>query len=626
MPSSFFLAMVSLSCFALFFVTLAVADEYEKNGEYEKSDEYGSRGYDKPEQTVANDHTAKRLRRPVGLIFSPDESRLYVATRDAGAIALVDTATGKVINESPVSKRIATFISIQKSNDHTWLLAVDDESHTLLLLRADHEKVEIVGKTKTPPYPVGIAYDAERRHAFVTCLWTRRIARFSVAFDGKVPVNLSASPEKTLDLDMAPRSIAVLPRSSVSDATRLVVADGFGGRLAVVNADTWKLERIREFPGHNVRAIAVAPEGDRIVLAHQMLNEHAHSIASDIQWGIVMQNDLRWLPVKNLLDSETVLYAGGHVHPLGSPGHGGADPSAIAIGGEKRVAVTLGGFNKVMIGREGDLSLRPLRVGLHPTAVVIDKAGMRAWVANTFSDSLTEIDMEKWKALREIKLGPPPELSLVERGEIVFHTARYSHQGWMSCHSCHTDGHTNMQRNDNLSDGGFGAPKQVLSLLGRANTAPFAWNAGVPDLASQVENSIRKTMQTDVNPSRDDVESLTAYVAQLKSPPSVDELRGTQDHAAMSRGKQLFANRKCASCHEPPAYTVADVFDVGLKDESGQKKFNPPALTGASQRDAYLHDGRAKTLESVFRDHNHPSPQAWTDAEIADLVVFLRSL
>jgi cytochrome c peroxidase len=162
--------------------------------------------------------------------------------------------------------------------------------------------------------------------------------------------------------------------------------------------------------------------------------------------------------------------------------------------------------------------------------------------------------------------------------------------------------------------------------LGRADTAPFAWNAGVPDLASQVENSIRKTMQTDVNPSPEDVETLTAYVAQLKSPPSVDKLRGTQDDEAIARGKQVFAERKCATCHEAPAYTVADVFDVGLSDENGQRKFNPPSLNGASQRDAYLHDGRAKTLEAVFREHGHPGAQEWTDREITDLVAFLRSL
>ena len=49
----------------------------------------------------------------------------------------------------------------------------------------------------------------------------------------------------------------------------------------------------------------------------------------------------------------------------------------------------------------------------------------------------------------------------------------------MSCHSCHTDGHTNGQLNDNLSDfKTFGAPKRVLSLLGKRDTMPLAWNGG----------------------------------------------------------------------------------------------------------------------------------------------------
>jgi sugar lactone lactonase YvrE len=592
------------------------ADEYEYG--------YGARGSDTPIETIANDSREAQVRRPNTLTLSPDESRMYVSQRDAGTMAIVEVASGKVISESPIGKRIVAAIPIRVVDDFTFLLAVDEESHELRLLRAEADRVEVVAKIATPPYPVGVAFDAQRGHAYVTSLWSRRLSRFTVESDAS-PTALSL--DKTLDLEMAPRSITVMPRTSANDGiTRLVVADSFGGHLAIIDADQWKVERVRTFPGHNVRALAITPEGDRIVMAHQMLNEHAHSLASDIQWGIVIQNDLRWLPLKNLLDSETVLYAGGHVHPLGSPGHGGADPSALALGGDRRVAVTLGGFNKVMIGREGDLSLRPIRVGQHPTAVVLNREGTRAYVANTFSDSITEIDMNAWRALREIKLGPTPELSLVEKGELVFYTARYSHQGWMSCHSCHSDGHTNMERNDNLSDGGFGAPKQVLTLLGRADTAPFAWNAGVPDLASQVENSIRKTMQTDVNPSPEDVESLTAYVAQLKSPPSVDKLRGTQDDEAIARGKQVFAERKCATCHEAPAYTVADVFDVGLSDENGQRKFNPPSLNGASQRDAYLHDGRAKTLEAVFREHGHPGAQEWTDREITDLVAFLRSL
>src|SRR2546429_167098 len=83
---------------------------------------------------------------------------------------------------------------------------------------------------------------------------------------------------------------------------------------------------------------------------------------------------------------------------------------------------------------------------------------------------------------RRIPLGPQPELSLAERGELLFYDARLSHDGWFSCHSCHTDGHSNGLLNDNLGDGSFGAPKRVLSLLGVRDTGPWAWNGTMPDL------------------------------------------------------------------------------------------------------------------------------------------------
>ena len=57
--------------------------------------------------------------------------------------------------------------------------------------------------------------------------------------------------------------------------------------------------------------------------------------------------------------------------------------------------------------------------------------------------------------------------------------AKLAHDGWFSCHSCHTDGHTNSRLNDSLGDGSFGAPKRVLSLLGVNDTAPWAWNGGI---------------------------------------------------------------------------------------------------------------------------------------------------
>jgi cytochrome c peroxidase len=66
--------------------------------------------------------------------------------------------------------------------------------------------------------------------------------------------------------------------------------------------------------------------------------------------------------------------------------------------------------------------------------------------------------------------------------------------------------------------------------------------------------------------------------------------------------------------------------DVGLRDEAGQKLFNPPSLRGVSQRQQFFHDGRAATLEEVFSDFGHQVDESLTEDELRDLVRFLRSL
>ena len=65
---------------------------------------------------------------------------------------------------------------------------------------------------------------------------------------------------------------------------------------------------------------------------------------------------------------------------------------------------------------------------------------------------------------------------------------------------------------------------------------------------------------------------------------------------------------------------------MGLEDEKGLKKFNPPSLRGVSQGYSFFHDGRAKTLEAVFTEHAHQRNRPLEKGELADLLRFLRSL
>jgi YVTN family beta-propeller protein len=277
------------------------------------------------------------------------------------------------------------------------------------------------------------------------------------------------------------------------------------------------------------------------------------------------------------------------------------------------------------VGNESGSGWQNVPVGRRPTAVVTSPDGRRAYVANTFDDSVAVIDLKSVKVSATVPLGPQAELKPSDRGELLFHDARLSHEGWMSCQSCHTDGHSNGRLADTLGDGTYGTPKRVPSLLGVKDTAPYSWNGAMPDLASQVQKSVETTMRGK-KLSAPQLRDLTAYLETLSPPPARARLLGQLDEAAVKRGGEVFGKHGCAICHASPTYTSAKTFDVGLADEAGQKMFNPPSLRGVGQGGPYFHDGRAATLAEVFTRHRHQLKGELNNQDLGDLLELLGSL
>lgn len=553
---------------------------------------------------------AVQHRRPVALCTSADGRWLYVACRESGTLSVVDTGRGQVVAEHRVGRLLADVCAVPGSQR---LLVVDEAAHEVLVLEAREAEVEVQSRLAVSAYPVSVVPAPDGRQATVASLWSRRLSL--ITLEGPPQV------QWVLDLPMAPRAQVRLEAHG-----RLLVADAFGGRLALVDLARGVVADWRQLPAHNIRGLGLSPGGQMLLVAHQMLNDLAHSIRNDIHWGLLMSNDLRWLRVEGVLAGGDRLYRGGHMHPLGDAGRGGADPGGLAVAPDGTVVVALSGVHEVAFGRENDFSLQRRKVGRRPTAVCIEPHGRRAYIANTLDDSVSLLELPAGEVVGTIPLGPSPPLSPAQRGELLFYDARLSHDGWMSCHSCHTDGHSNAQLNDNFSDRSFNSPKRVLPLGGVRETLPLAWNGQVPSLRQQIQNSVTGTMQRDDPLPREEVEALVAYLETLQPPPPLDVARGRVDPAAVARGRAVFQRHQCDRCHAPPAYTTPHTYDVGLADSQGARHFNPPSLRGVSQRDRWLHDGRAQTLEEVFLLHGHPNDTAYAAAEVRDLLAFLRSL
>ena len=454
-----------------------------------------------------------RLRRPIGLQLSADEQFLYVANSRSGSLSTVDVKTSAVVNEYVIGQ---TLSDIRLLPDGKRLLITDEKKNELIFVDVDGSELSVVHRLAVPVNPVTICVSKNGQFAVVASLWSRRLS----FIDLSMPDACCASVTATLDLPIPPRCQIL-----VTDDTQLIVSDAFGSRLAVVDVANHQLLHVRTFPSHNIRGLAISPSGKMLLVVHQMLNELAHTSNNDVHWGLLMSNDLRWLPLASVLSPKADLYRDAHMHPLGGAGNATGDPSGIAVTVDGTVVVSLGGVGEAAIGTETDFSLHRLQIGSRPTAVVANRTGQRAYFANTLGDSISVVDLKKREAVQEISLGPKAELTVADRGELLFYDATLSHDNWMSCHSCHTDGHANSLLNDNFSDKSFGAPKRVLSLLGISDTAPYAWNGAAVTLEDQIRNSIKTTMQGDEEPTERQLKALDAYIRTLSLPPSLAEAR-----------------------------------------------------------------------------------------------------
>ena len=202
---------------------------------------------------------------------------------------------------------------------------------------------------------------------------------------------------------------------------------------------------------------------------------------------------------------------------LGDVGYAAGDPAEIAYDARGRLLIALAGVDELAITASPDQAPRRTVVGRRPTAVISSPDGMWAYVADTLDDTVSVVEIATGVRAATISLGPRPEPTPADRGERLFSFARLSHDGWMSCQSCHTDGHTNSLLSDTLGDGSYGAPKRVPSLLGVASTGPWTWTGSIRRLEDQIRKSIATTMHGP-KPTDGQVADLAAYLSSLTPP------------------------------------------------------------------------------------------------------------
>jgi mono/diheme cytochrome c family protein len=532
---------------------------------------------------------------------------LAVACERSGSVFLVEQ--GRIKAERTVGQRL---VDIIWSPPLQRVIAVDASAGELIMLARKDGKLVENGRIRVSDDPQSVV--GFSNYLISVSRWSRKLD--VVVYQGGEHFIL----ERSLELPFAARQCVLLPDGHV------LVADAFGGQLALVDFRQRRIVWQREIHAHNISALAWDHDNNRLLIAHQILNSRLPVDFDNVQWGAVMKNVVRIVSREQLFDEKVNLNTATRVISLGQEGDGSADPTAVVPLADGGFAVTLGGANELVFVESTGIVTGRLQMGQRPLALVKAMEERELIAVNQFDQSLSIIDMARRAVTSTIPLvKETPKLTPAERGEVLFYDARLSFEKWMSCHSCHPDGHTNGQLADTLGDGSYGAPKRTLTLLGSRDTDRWAWNGEIKELHEQIRKSVTTSMQGTA--TEDELFDLTAFLHTLEPPPPLLPARDKAEDELIEQGRSVFQSQRCNTCHIAPlTYTSHDVYDVGLADEKGNTKFSPPSLRGVGQLPRLFHDNRADSLEEVFDVHDHQLREPLSDADRTALLRFLRSL
>ncbi|MCB9677819.1 MAG: c-type cytochrome [Alphaproteobacteria bacterium] len=251
------------------------------------------------------------------------------------------------------------------------------------------------------------------------------------------------------------------------------------------------------------------------------------------------------------------------------------------------------------------------------------------YVHNAFSGTVTRLDLGVGRsALSE---GEPSNVSVptiggwpatnpvlgsyVSQGRSRFYSARTFEMGntGVSCSTCHFEG-----RNDGVTWTFDDGPRQTPSLAGRVSeTAPVTWRSGVPSVADEARITIQGRFFAPEPPFAT-IDSIAAFVDTTRLPDTPD-----LDPAAVARGAVLFDASGCSVCHSGDRHTDRTTHEIrGVE-------LDTPSLSGIVGSAPYLHDGSAQTLRDVLelgRDGSMGFTAGLSESQMQDLVAYLKSL
>ena len=590
---------------------------------------------------------ATRYSSPDDMALSLDGSRLYVVCGGSDELAVIDRASNTIAARIPVG-RLPRGIAVSPDGSRIYVA----NSWSDNISEIDAATFRVLRKLPAGFEPTGVAVDGQGKFLY---------AANRIGGDVSVIDLATGSEERRL---VAGRGASWL--TSSADGSRIYVTHIYPNirnfrtqpESEITAIDTASRRVVSRLPLHNVGGVfhlATAKDG-RLGIAAQMRPKNLIPLAH-VEHGWAFGNSLA-------IFGEDL---GGVVQlPLDAIEDYFSLPFGVAIAADRsRAYISASGSNEVAIldlrklvaaakspeaaRLANDLSaasryvLTRVPVGRNPRSVVLSRDGGTLYVANRLDDTISVLDTARGEVTGTVAVGGPPELTAERRGERLFYSSRYAFGNEFGCANCHLDATIDGLSWD-LEPDGFGVDiVDNRSLEEVADTAPFKWNGGNPDLQTECGPRTERFFFRSAGFRGDDLEDLVSFIKSIPLRPNRYRLPDGELTPAQERGKAIF-NRtvrkdgspipdelQCFVCHAGPHYTNQQLADVGTgKATDRSPNIDIPHLTNVAYSAPYLHDGSARALEEIWTVFNpndkHGVTNDLTKDELNDLIEYLKTL
>lgn len=600
-----------------------------------------------PDDAVS-DLPADQYRSPVDTVANSATNRVFTADYTNKTITAINAVTDAVVATYSVPDCPN---ALAVSSDGSRLYATCGEENGVLAM-IDTGTGEVRGRLAMGYTPTAIAFGADESTLYVANRFDSSVARIALSadgFSGRIVTEETITREP-MAISYAAGKVYVASHLPNVAATETVVAS----EVCVLDPDTLKINKTVMLPNGStdLKDMAVSPDGKYIYATHTLGRYWVPTTQLDRGW--VYNNAVTEIDTSTQEITATML--------LDDLDLGAGNPWGVAVANEK-LAVSIAGTGEVIIIDRDEMRnrLNRIKAGNYKSAdgsvtkaeniqdsltflsdikkrVTLDASGTKGigllngklYAANYYSGSISVVDLEKSKKIKDIQLASTLAESNERAGERLWNDATISYGMWLSCASCHPDARADGLNWDNMNDG-IGTNKQARTMIDTFARGRVMSTGIRADADTAVKAGMRFIMFNN-GITEEQFTQISDYLKSLEPAPSPKLNSDGTLTASAENGKALFEGKaNCTACHSNEIFGKdAFVYHLYSNDaDKEQRGLLVPPLREVWRTAPYLHDGSAATIENVFQTKiksGNTALASLSETELTDLANYVRSI